>query len=57
MELRVGSDIKIFFFVLYTATSHMAHVLYIFCVYICNVSSYICITFMIVITFDYFVFT
>ena len=35
----------------------MAHVLYILCVYVCIVSSYICITFMNIITFDYFVFT
>ena len=57
MEFMVGSNILIFFFVLYTAASHTAHVLYIFCVYICIVSSYICITFMNIITFDYFVFT
>ena len=61
MELMVSSDIMIFFFVLYTAASHTAHVLFIFCVcmyiYICSVSSYICITFMDIITFDYFVFT
>ena len=58
MELRVGSNIMIFFLVLYTAASRTAHVLYIFCViYICIVSSYICITFMNIMTFDYFVFT
>ena len=57
MELRVGSNIMILFFVLYTAASHMAHELYILCIYICIVSSYICITFLNIITFDYFVFT
>ena len=30
MELRVGSNIMICFFVLYTAASHTAHVLYIY---------------------------
>jgi len=34
VELRVGSNIMILFFVLYTAASHMAHELYILCVYI-----------------------
>ena len=33
VELRVGSNIMIFFFV-HIAASHTAHVLYIFCVYI-----------------------
>ena len=34
MELMVSSNIMIFFFVLYTAASHTAHVLCIFvCVY------------------------
>ena len=56
-ELRVGTNIMIFFFLLYTAASHTAHVLYIFCVYmcICIVSSYVCIIFLF--TFGYFVFT
>ena len=61
MELRVGSNNDSFFAgIIYTAASHTAHVLYIFCVYIyiCIVNSYIiCITFMNIITFDYFVFT
>ena len=59
MALRVGSNIIIFFLVLYPASSHTAHVLYIFFVYIyiCIVCSYTCITFVNIITFDYFVFT
>ena len=37
MELRVGSNNDFFPLVLYTAASHTARVLYIFCVFIYNI--------------------
>ena len=60
MELRVGNNIMILFslYYIYCCFSYGTCSLY-FCVYIYIyiVSSYICITFMNIITFDYFVFT
>ena len=58
MELRVGSNIMIFF-LSYIPPVLIRHMYFIFFVYIfiCIVSSYICITFMNIITFDYYVFT
>ena len=59
MELRVGSNIMISFLcIIYCSFSYGTCTLYFVCVYIvCIVSSYIGITFMNIITFDYFVFT
>ena len=60
MELRVGSNIMISF-PLYSILPLLIRHRYFFflcvCVYICIFSCYICITFMNIITFEYFVFT
>ena len=57
LELRVGSNIMILFSLYYILPLLIRHMYFMLFVYICIVSSYICITFMNIITFDYFVFT
>ena len=61
MELRVGSNVMIFSLcsiycrVSYGTCTSFFSFLFLY-IYICIVSSYICINFMNIITFDYFVF-
>ena len=54
MELKVGSNIMICFPLYYILSLLIRHMYFIFlCITLCIVTSYICITFMNIITFDY----